>query len=48
MQKVKIDRTIFISSILLIIIVCIPLAKYPEKGTWVVNAVFNFITSLQT
>jgi BCCT family betaine/carnitine transporter len=45
MQKVKIDRTIFISSILLIIIVCIPLTMFPAEGTKVVNTIFNFITS---
>ena len=45
MQKVKIDRTIFISSILLIIIVCTPLVMFPAEGTKVVNAVFDFITS---
>ena len=45
MQKVKVDPTIFISSILLIIIVCIPLAMFPVEGTKVVNTVFDFITS---
>jgi len=45
MEKVKIDRTIFTASILAVIIICIPLAKFPDEGTKIVNAVFNFITA---
>ena len=45
MENVKIDRTIFTASILLVIIVCLPLALFPEKGSDVVNALFTFLTS---
>ena len=45
MEKVKIDRIIFTVSILVIIVVCTPLVMFPEKGTEVVNKIFNFVTS---
>ena len=44
MENVKIDRTIFTASILLVFIVCIPIVVFPTEGNEVINAVFNFIT----
>lgn len=45
MEKVKVDRVIFGVSILIIIAVCIPLVMFPDGGTKVVGAIFEFITS---
>ncbi|NQT26413.1 BCCT family transporter [candidate division KSB1 bacterium] len=45
MEKVKIDRIIFTSSILVIVAVCIPLVLFPYKSTEIVNRIFYFMTS---
>ncbi len=45
MENVRIDRTIFTASILLIIMVCVPLALFPEKGFESVDALFTFLTT---
>lgn len=45
MEKVKIDRIIFTSSILVILLVCVPLVLFPDDARGVVNTTFSFITS---
>jgi len=45
MEDVRVDRTIFTVSILLVISVCVPLVLFPDKGAEAVNAVFTFLTS---
>ncbi len=44
MENVKVDRIIFTTALLLLIIVCIPLVVFPKAGADIVKTVFDFIT----
>lgn len=45
MDKVKVDRIIFTTAVVIVIVVCIPLVIFPEAGADVVNNIFKFLTS---
>ncbi|WBW97464.1 BCCT family transporter [Oceanirhabdus sp. W0125-5] len=45
MEKVRIDRFTFFSSITFVLIVCIPLILFPEKGSNVIDALFEYTTN---
>jgi betaine/carnitine transporter, BCCT family len=44
MQKTKIDLPTFISTFILLLAVCIPLAVFPEKGAEIIGTANTFIT----
>lgn len=44
MEKVKIDKMIFFSTIGLIVALCIPLIIFPTEGTNIVNSIHHYLT----
>lgn len=44
MGKVKIDKITFISSVVILVVICLPLLMFPTQGENIINKVYHYIT----